>query len=129
VTNQSGIARGYFPESAMDAVRDHLEALLGAFGLPLLGYYYCPHHPEGVLPRFARACDCRKPRPGLVRRALADLGAEPGEAWMVGDILDDVEAGRAAGCRTVLVDGGGHETEWRLTPERTPHFRAADLAG
>ena len=73
------------------------------------------------------ACDCRKPAPGLLVRAAGALGADLARAWMVGDLLDDVEAGRRAGCRTVLVDSSG-ETEWRDGPQRRPHYRARDLA-
>jgi histidinol-phosphate phosphatase family protein len=127
VSNQSGVARGYFPESALAGVRRRLEELLAEAGVPLAGFYWCPHHPEGSVADYAVACDCRKPAPGLVRRAAAALGADPGASWVVGDILDDVEAGRRAGCRTVLIDNGG-ETAWAPGTERRPHVTAADLA-
>src|SRR5690606_16490855 len=96
------------------------------FGVQLAGAYYCPHHPEGVVDGLAVACACRKPGDGLLRRAAADLGLALDRSWMVGDILDDVEAGRRAGCRTVLLDVG-HETEWRAGPLRRPHHMAPDL--
>jgi D-glycero-D-manno-heptose 1,7-bisphosphate phosphatase len=127
VSNQSGIARGYFPEPAIEPIRERIRQMLGWFGVPLAGFFYCPHHPDGAVPGYTLACDCRKPRPGLLLRAARELEIDPGEAWMVGDILDDIEAGRAAGCRTILVDNG-HETEWRVSPDRLPHHRAADLA-
>jgi D-glycero-D-manno-heptose 1,7-bisphosphate phosphatase len=126
VSNQSGVARGYFEEKALAAVEQRLRELLSAEGVPCSGFYYCPHHPRGSVAAYAVACECRKPRPGLIVRAAAEQGIDLGGSWFVGDILDDVEAGRAAGCRTILLDNG-HETEWRLTPERQPHFRAADL--
>ena len=126
VSNQSGVARGLFPEAALAAVWRRLAELLP--GVPLAGCYYCPHHPAGAAPAYAVECDCRKPAPGLVLRAARELGVEPRRSWVVGDILDDVEAGRRAGCRTVLIDNG-HETEWDLSPGRRPHFRAPDLAG
>ncbi|HEX8939878.1 MAG TPA: HAD family hydrolase [Candidatus Limnocylindrales bacterium] len=126
VSNQSGIARGYFPESALDGIRERLTALLAAHGIPLEGFFHCPHHPDGVN-EYAVVCDCRKPAPGLVLRAAAELGADLTRSWLVGDILDDVEAGRRAGCRTILVDRG-HETEWRRTAERRPEAIARDLA-
>jgi histidinol-phosphate phosphatase family protein len=126
VSNQSGVARGLFPESALAGVGRRLGQTLEEVGVPLAGFYYCPHHPAGVVARYALACDCRKPAPGLVRRAAGDLGLDPGRSWLVGDILDDVEAGRRAGCRTVLLDNG-HETEWRRGPEREPHHVAPDL--
>lgn len=121
VTNQSGVARGLFPEAALEGVRKRLDALFTACGARLDGFYYCPHLPNGSLPRYARACECRKPADGMLRAAAADLAFDLSEAWLIGDILDDVEAGHRAGCRTVLVDNG-HETEWRPGPGREPHF-------
>lgn len=127
VSNQSGVARGFFEESALEAVERALRGLMARAGVPLHGFTYCPHHPEGVVAAYAHPCDCRKPAPGMIVRAARERGIDPAGAWMVGDILDDVEAGRRAGCRTILIDNG-NETEWVLTPGRTPHHRAADLA-
>ncbi len=127
VSNQSGVARGLFPERALREVEHSLRRQLAAFGVPLAGFYYCPHHPDGSVDGYAVACRCRKPAPGMLRRAAAELGIDLSEAWMVGDILDDIEAGRRAGCRTVLIDNG-NETEWRSGRLRQPHHRAADLA-
>ena len=127
VSNQSGVARGYFPESALAAVGRRLRELLAAAGVPLAGFYYCPHHPRGRVPEYAVACDCRKPAPGLFLRAARELGLNLRRSWMVGDILDDVEAGHAAGCRALLLDNG-HETEWLSGPGRTPDAVAGDLA-
>lgn len=127
VSNQSGVARGYFPEGALAAVAARLRGLLAAAGVPLAGFYYCPHHPDGAASAYARACDCRKPAPGLLVRAAREHGVDLARSWLVGDILDDVEAGRRAGCRTVLIVNGG-ETEWSLSPLRLPEFLAADLA-
>jgi histidinol phosphatase-like enzyme len=72
------------------------------------------------------ACACRKPAPGLLRQAAAEHGIDLAQSWMVGDILDDIEAGRRAGCRTVLLDVG-NETVWHRTPLREPHHLCADL--
>jgi len=119
VSNQSGVARGYFPESALEAVRERITTLCRGFGVDLAGFYYCPHHPEGSVADFAIECECRKPGDGLLRAAAADLGVRLEESWMVGDILDDIEAGKRAGCRTVLIDNG-NETEWRLPATRWP---------
>jgi D-glycero-D-manno-heptose 1,7-bisphosphate phosphatase len=127
VSNQSGVAKGYFPESALAAVWERLAVLLAEAGVALDGVYWCPHHPAGVMPAYALVCDCRKPAPGLLLRAARELGADVRGCWMVGDILDDIEAGRRAGCRTVLIDNG-HETEWRRGPLRVPHHTAPDLA-
>jgi D-glycero-D-manno-heptose 1,7-bisphosphate phosphatase len=126
VSNQSGVARGRFPQDALDAVEARLRDLLASHGVALDGVYWCPHHPHGLLARYAVRCDCRKPAPGLLLRAAGDLGLDLASSWMVGDILDDVEAGHRAGCRSVLVDRGG-ETEWRLSPERSPDAVAPNL--
>ncbi|MBD2108428.1 HAD family hydrolase [Nodosilinea sp. FACHB-13] len=129
VTNQSGVARGYFAEAAIAPMERRLRQLLG---VPIAGFYYCPHHSQGSVAGYGVSCSCRKPEPGMLLRAQADLGLDLGCSWMVGDILNDVEAGRRAGCRTVLIDNG-NETEWILTPGRVPHQiaqtfdQAADL--
>jgi histidinol-phosphate phosphatase family protein len=127
VSNQSGVARGLFPERALADVEASLRCRLAAFGVPLAGFYYCPHHPQGSADGYAITCRCRKPAPGMLRRAAVDLGIDLSKSWMLGDILDDIEAGRRAGCRTVLIDNG-NETEWRRGRRRRPHHRAADLA-
>lgn len=127
VSNQSGVARGLFREEALRDVERSLRRLLAAFGVPLAGFYYCPHHPQGSIAPYAVTCRCRKPAPGLLRRAARELNIDLGQSWMIGDILDDIEAGRRAGCRTVLIDNG-NETEWSKGPRRRPHHIAPDLA-
>lgn len=127
ISNQSGVARGYFPEEALVAVEERLRAVLGEFDIPLSGFYCCSHHPDGVVPGYAIACGCRKPEPGLLFRAAYDYAIDLRSSWFVGDILNDVEAGRRAGCKTVLIDNG-NETEWTLSQERLPHHIVADLA-
>jgi D-glycero-D-manno-heptose 1,7-bisphosphate phosphatase len=125
VSNQSGVARGYFKEEALAPVAERLNGMFEEVGVPLLGFYYCPHHPEGSVSAYAIPCSCRKPAPGLLLRAAADHEIDLSGSWVVGDILDDVEAGAKAGCRTALVKGG--ETEWHLSPPRTPDVLAEDL--
>jgi D,D-heptose 1,7-bisphosphate phosphatase len=127
ITNQSGVARGYFPESALVAVEERVRQLLAGVGVPLAGFYYCPHHPDGVVQEFATNCYCRKPEPGLLLRAADNHGIDLSQSWFIGDILNDVEAGRRAGCKTVLIDNG-NETEWQLSFGRSPHYIVADLA-
>lgn len=126
VTNQSGVARGLFTEAALGPVRQRLSDLLAQYGVVLNGFHYCPHHPEGVIGRYAVPCTCRKPMPGMLLRAASELDIDLSRSWMIGDILHDVEAGRRAGCQTVLIDNG-NETEWKVSPLRTPHFSAPDL--
>ena len=126
VSNQSGVARGYFPESALATLSRVLRSRLEREGVALTGVYCCPHHPEGSVPRYARACECRKPRPGLLRRAARDLDIDLTASWMIGDILDDVAAGRAAGCRTILLSVGS-ETEWVVDAARCPDYVVPNL--
>jgi histidinol-phosphate phosphatase family protein len=127
VSNQSGVARGLFQERALKAVEAKLRMLLEEAGVPLAGFYYCPHHLDGSVERYAVDCRCRKPAAGMIEQAAREHGIDLTRSWLVGDILHDIEAGRRAGCRTVLLDVG-HETEWDLTPDRVPHHTADDLA-
>ena len=124
ISNQSGVARGYFPEAALTGVRTKLHELLAEAGVALAGFYYCPHHPQGAVADYAVACACRKPRPGLLVRAAQEHGIDLRRSWFVGDILDDVEAGRRAGCRTVLVDLGTEPPP--ADPLRRPDYVARD---
>ncbi len=103
VTNQAGVARGYFEESAVIAANARLEALLG---LRFDGVYWCPHHPDGVVPSLARACACRKPAPGMIRRAIDELDLRVDGSFVVGDKRSDLEAGRALGLPGWLVRTG-----------------------
>jgi histidinol-phosphate phosphatase family protein len=127
VSNQSGVARGFFPESALQGVADRLHELLAARGIPLAGFTWCPHHPEGIVEEYAVTCNCRKPAPGQILEIAARHDIDLARSWMIGDILDDIQAGRAAGCRTILIDSG-NETEWIMSPDREPEHRAPDLA-
>jgi D-glycero-D-manno-heptose 1,7-bisphosphate phosphatase len=126
VTNQPGVALGYFHKNDLIRLRHHLACLFEQSGAALSGFYYCPHHPDAGLPRFRMECSCRKPGPGMLFRAAIDNRIELEESWMVGDTLDDVESGRRADCRTALVNNG-NETEWQLTPLRRPHVSAPDF--
>ena len=103
VTNQAGVARGYFREELIGEVHARLAAELGRGGERLDAVYYCPHHPSVGEPPYRQDCDCRKPRPGLIRRAAEDLGLDLAGCWMVGDRYSDVELARNAGVRSALV--------------------------
>jgi D-glycero-D-manno-heptose 1,7-bisphosphate phosphatase len=127
ISNQSGVARGMFTEEDLGPVVVQLRHLLGNAGVRLDGFYFCPHHPAGSIEKYAFACDCRKPQPGMIRQAAEDLGIDLASSWMIGDILDDVEAGHAAGCRSILIDDG-KETEWIPGPLRTPDAKVPNLA-
>jgi D-glycero-D-manno-heptose 1,7-bisphosphate phosphatase len=126
VSNQDGVAHGKFPEQALHRIRDRLGDLLFRENLTLDGFYYCPHHPDGSVAKYACSCDCRKPMPGMLLSAAREHDIDLAASWMVGDILHDVEAGNRAGCRTLLIDNG-NETEWRLGPRRIPTRMAPDL--
>jgi D-glycero-D-manno-heptose 1,7-bisphosphate phosphatase len=126
ITNQSGVAHGYFSQADLERMHAHLAGELARLQVRLDGVYYCPHHPDGRIAELAIACDCRKPQPGLLVRAAAELQIDLHRSWFVGDILDDVEAGERAGCRTILVDLGTEP----LPPNtlREPDFVARDTA-
>jgi D-glycero-D-manno-heptose 1,7-bisphosphate phosphatase len=117
VTNQSGIARGILDEALVDATHAHLTARLAAGGARVDAYYYCPHHPRGTVPQFARECDCRKPARGLIDRAVTDLGLDPARSFVVGDKWIDVQLGRAVGARAILVRTGAGASEERRPPD------------
>jgi D-glycero-D-manno-heptose 1,7-bisphosphate phosphatase len=112
VTNQAGVARGYFSEDVIGAVHALLTAELEGGGARLDAIYYCPHHPSVGEPPYRFDCDCRKPRPGLIRRAAADLDIDLGASWMVGDRYSDTELARNAGTRAALVLSGYGRGEW-----------------
>lgn len=126
VSNQSGVAYGFFEESALTQVETKLNELLGYYGIKLSGFYYCPHHPKGKIEAFTEKCNCRKPEPGMLLQAARELNIDLSLSWMIGDILNDVEAGNKAGCRTILIDNG-NETEWVLNETRTPEKKCHDI--
>ncbi len=127
VSNQAGVALGRFEAARLDEVRARLETMFSACGATLAAAYFCPHHPQGSVAAYAVACDCRKPRPGLLQRAAREHAIDLQRSWMIGDILDDVEAGKRAGCRAVLLCNG-NETEWRAGAFRRPDHLVRDLA-
>jgi D-glycero-D-manno-heptose 1,7-bisphosphate phosphatase len=131
VTNQSAVARGLLTLPMLEEIHAELQRRLTAAGAPLDALYYCPHHPDEGDPPFRCRCDCRKPAPGMLHRAAADLGIDLAASYMVGDTLTDLQAGWAAGCRAVLVRTGyGAATMREADPtslDRVDHV-AVDLA-
>jgi len=103
VTNQSGIARGYFTEDQLKAFNAHLAWTLKTQGARIDAFYYCPHHPEAPIKAYRKDCPCRKPRPGLLLKAAEELNIDLAKSYMVGDSPRDVEAGKRAGCHTILL--------------------------
>jgi histidinol-phosphate phosphatase family protein len=119
ITNQSGVARGYFSADTLTAIHDLLTSELRATGVVPDGIYACIHHPDD-------ACQCRKPLPGMLLRAAEDLDLDLAQSWMIGDRWSDLEAGKRAGCRTALVlTGYGRET---LREGVQPDLVVEDLA-
>lgn len=130
ITNQAGVARGYFGEDLVGRVHDRLRELLDAHGARLDGVYYCPHHPDVGEPPYRRSCRCRKPRAGLLERARDEMGIDLPRSYMVGDSIKDIQAGRSAGTTTVLVLTGYGKGELHYGSEGwpvRPHHVAGDL--
>jgi D-glycero-D-manno-heptose 1,7-bisphosphate phosphatase len=130
VTNQAGVARGYFTEDLITATHDLLIQSLAHEGARLDAIYYCPHHPSVGQPPYRLDCDCRKPRPGLIRRATEDFPIDLAQSWMVGDRYSDVEMAHNAGLRAAFVLSGYGRGEWeyqRATWRRQPDLVAEDL--
>jgi D-glycero-D-manno-heptose 1,7-bisphosphate phosphatase len=126
ISNQSGVARGYFTISDLKAIEHKLQQDLISEGIQLDAMYFCPHHPEGIVQEYSKDCNCRKPKPGMLLRASNEFNIDLTSSWMIGDILNDVEAGNAVGCRTILIDNG-NETEWEVTDPRIPTAVASGL--
>jgi D-glycero-D-manno-heptose 1,7-bisphosphate phosphatase len=106
VTNQSGVARGYFPESLVREAQERLDQMLQQEGARIDALYYCPHHPTAGNSSYTVACDCRKPSTGLIDRAARDLDIDVKRSYVVGDKWSDVELGQRAGARSILVQSG-----------------------
>jgi len=126
IGNRPGVARGQLDEDDLAALAVRFGELFESEDLALTGSSFCPHDPRGVRRGYAVECVCRLPRPGLLLQAARRSGFDVARSWLLGDTLDDVEAGVRAGCRTVLVDDG-NETEWRLSELRLPHHVAEGL--
>lgn len=106
VTNQSGIARGYFSEQQFLQLTEWMDWSLADRGVDLDGIYYCPHHPDGI-GEFKQDCDCRKPKAGMLNQAIKELKIDPARSIMIGDKMEDMIAGKSAGIKTnVLVRSG-----------------------
>lgn len=128
ITNQAGVARGYFDEPFVRMTHDHLQRLLEQEGVVLDGIYYCPHHAEGVVPEYAIVCECRKPKPGLMLKAARDLDLDLARSYVVGDRWSDVQLARAAGAKGLLVRSGyGELAANNGVPDVTPSAIATDL--
>jgi D-glycero-D-manno-heptose 1,7-bisphosphate phosphatase len=105
-SNQAGIAHGYYREE--DAILFHqaMKENLAKEGAYIDAIYYCPHHPEAKIERYRVDCNCRKPKPGMLTRAESELNIDLKQSFIVGDKLSDIEAGKRAGCKTIMVRTG-----------------------
>ena len=119
VSNQSGLARGYFPASLLDEVHKKMDQQLAAEGAHIDGLYICPHHPEAKEKKYRKACNCRKPKTGLLKQAAADLNLDLTRSFMVGDRWSDLKCGAAAGATTILVlTGYGRGDQQYIGPQQ-----------
>jgi len=130
ITNQSGVARGYFPESLIHLVHQKMQDLLRMEGARLDGIYYCPHHPEAGDPPYRKKCRCRKPATGLVEEAVRELDLDCSQSYTIGDRGVDVEFGHRIGAKGILVLTGYGKGEWEYCRDRwkvKPDYIALDL--
>ena len=117
ITNQSGIARGYFTVEVLAQIHNKMRAELARYGAHVDAIYYCPHHPD-------ECCECRKPKTGLFQQAARELDLDLSRSFMVGDTQMDIGAGKALGCRTILVTTGPKGGRGITDP---PDFTTRDL--
>lgn len=117
VTNQSGVARGYYSLETVRCLHLHLDTELAVFGTRVDGYYICPHHPEHGIGDLKVDCSCRKPMPGMLEQAAVDFGIDLSASYMIGDKSTDVAAGLAAGCRSVFLTTGSGGPEEGITDD------------
>lgn len=130
ITNQSGVARGYFPESLIHLVHKKMEKLLSMEGAHLDGIYYCPHHPDVGNPPYRQRCRCRKPETGLVEDAVRELDLDCSQSYLIGDRGVDIEFGHLIGARGILVLTGYGKGEWEYFRDQwkvKPDHVASDL--
>ncbi len=106
VTNQSGVARGYYTEAEVQNLHEYMQQELAELGTAIDAFYHCPHLPDATVPEYAQACTCRKPMPGMVLQAIAELQIDPAQSFIIGDKQRDLDAGSAAGVKGFLYTEG-----------------------
>ena len=111
ITNQAGVARGYYPEESISRIHNRIDQLLERDGAFIDAYYYCPHHPNGVVEQYAITCNCRKPATGMVEQAIVDFDIDLENSFVVGDKVTDVKTATNAGCKTGVLVRTGHGEE------------------
>jgi len=123
ISNQSGVARGYFTVGDVEKLHDHIKKEALKNGFEFAGIYYCPHYEKGSVPEFSVSCDCRKPKTALIEKAITDHDIDRSESYMIGDKEADMISGAKAGLTTVLV-GSGYGKETKLNFSGYDHFIA-----
>jgi len=124
-SNQSGVARGIVTVEMLERIHDRLRELLAVKGATLDAIYYCPYHPDGVVPEYTKESDWQKPKPGMLLAAAAEMDIDLTRSWMIGNSDRDVEAGRSAGCKTILITSAHSDPGHRH--ESKPDFVAVNL--
>lgn len=114
ISNQSGVARGFFPKESLGPMETKLRQMFQSEGLDLEGVYWCPHHPDGNHPEWGVGCDCRKPAPGMLQQAASELNIDLASSWMIGDRDSDIGAAHNAGCHGALL---ANPTQGPLDPK------------
>jgi len=126
VTNQSAVARGIVTEKVLGAIHNRLEQLLAEKNAFLDGIYYCPYHPDGVVAKYRKESDFRKPNPGMLLKAAEEMDIDLGQSWCVGNSISDMEAGLRAGCKTILIDLPSHQQQLEPGQPR-PDYKAVNI--
>jgi D-glycero-D-manno-heptose 1,7-bisphosphate phosphatase len=130
VTNQSGIARGILTEKTLTEIHERLNVLLSEKGIAIDAFYYCPFHPEGVVPQYRRESDDRKPSPGMIFTAAQEHNIDLTQSWVVGNSPRDIDAGKRAGCKTILIEKKTRSTPllvFKKDSEPAPDFHAVNM--
>ena len=126
VSNQSGVARGIVTEEALGEIHERLKQLLAEKGAHLDRIYYCPYHPDGVVPKYRKDTNCRKPNPGMLLAAANEMDIDLSQCWMIGNDSRDIEAGLRAGCKTILIHYSSQNRPLDFTKPR-PDYEAVNI--
>lgn len=126
ITNQSGLARGFFTISVMNEIHAKMNRIFNAGGAKIDGLYYCPHDPNAKVAEFRAECECRKPKTGMIDAAVRDLPIDKSRMYFIGDKYSDMKTGFASGCKTIMVETGYGKGEllfkssaWEQRPDKT----------
>jgi D-glycero-D-manno-heptose 1,7-bisphosphate phosphatase len=130
ITNQSGVARGILTEKALGEIHERLNILLSEKGVVLDAIYYCPFHPDGIVPQYRKESEDRKPNPGMIVTAAKEHNIDLSQSWAIGNSARDIDAGRSAGCKTILIEKKSRTLPLpflRKDEEAMPDFRAVNM--